>query len=162
FSSSIADLQFSESNTNIVYATSGGHLYKSLNKGARWSKADQLDTQVAHKAIIINKADPEKVYVTTAGAGLYETTDGGKNLSKAENQNLPSQIEARSLLFAPDGEYALSFVAGQGVYRLNSGSSTWQLYSQNSEVGNSYKAIIHPLDDSYIYASTSLQDIYLS
>ncbi|MCB9790608.1 hypothetical protein H6764_01150, partial [Candidatus Nomurabacteria bacterium] len=162
FPSAVADLQFSESTSSLVYLTSGGHLYRSQDKGVTWSKVDQLNSPVALKAIVINRSDAQKLYVTTGGDGIYKTTNGGNDLAKTEGTNLPNQVEARSLLFSPDGSYALTFVSGQGVYRLGSGSSVWQLQSSSFEVSSSYQSYIHPLNKDYVYVSASLQDLYIS
>jgi photosystem II stability/assembly factor-like uncharacterized protein len=96
---SVGALAVAPSNANIIYAgtgeqTAGNGVYKSTDAGATWTNIGLKDTKFI-TSIVIDPRNPDIIVVGVLGhpilgvaaanlnKGVYKTTDGGKNWTKA-------------------------------------------------------------------------------
>jgi photosystem II stability/assembly factor-like uncharacterized protein len=96
---SVGALAVAPSNANIVYAgtgeqTAGNGVYKSTDAGTTWTNIGLKDTKFI-SSIIVDPRNPDIIVVGVLGhpilgvaaanvnKGVYKTTDGGKNWTKA-------------------------------------------------------------------------------
>ena len=96
---SVGALAVAPSNANIIYAgtgeqTAGNGVYKSTDAGATWTNIGLKDTKFI-TSIIVDPRNPDVIVVGVLGhpilgvaaanqnKGVYKTTDGGKNWTKA-------------------------------------------------------------------------------
>ncbi len=96
---SVGAIAVAPSNANIVFAgtgeqTAGNGVYKSTDAGATWTNIGLKDTKFI-TSIVVDPRNPDIIIVgvlghpilgvaaASANKGVYKTTDGGKNWTKA-------------------------------------------------------------------------------
>ncbi|MDH7484867.1 MAG: YCF48-related protein [Anaerolineae bacterium] len=104
-----------------------GGLYRSSDGGQSWERlttaARGLETTSVRR-VLLDAANPEKVYIAPSGAGLYRSGDGGESW-EASHAGLPAGSDILSLLQTADGTLWASRDGG-GVYRSTDGGQRWQ------------------------------------
>lgn len=126
----------STSPRTLYLGTLGGRVFASMDGGLNWNQVFQVPTVPGPSAcgigfpapacilaLAVDPTTPSNVYVGTAGAGISRSQDRGVTWS-AFNAGLSSAAVqgVKGLLFDGGTLYA---GAGDGLYRLNSGASTW-------------------------------------
>ena len=159
---SIGAIAVAPSDPNIVYVGTGEpdirsqHSYgigvfKSTDAGKTWRSIGLAETRQIGK-IVIDPADPDRVYVAALGhvykanpeRGVYRTTDGGshwtKVLASAKSPNDAGAVDVAldpqhpMTLYAslwatrrpPWAVYAPSNLPGGGLYKSTDGGATWR------------------------------------
>ena len=157
-SQGVYEIKIAPSNTNILYMTYLGDVYRSDDRGESWSA-----TSFPHVTIEVNDPyrmngqkmavdpnNPDVVYVGTPQNGLFVTTDGGDSwqqvasvpVSSKDSQGLFPGITG--IVFDPTSGvtggktnviYASSY--GHGVYESTDGGVSWSALSGGpSDVGS--------------------------
>jgi hypothetical protein len=106
-------------NPSTIFAGTGGGIYRSTDFGANWVK---VSTTIAGcKDVLIDPANPSRVWVGTSSQGVYQSTDGGTTWT-AMNTGLGDMtvnklaINPNSYLFAgTDGAAAYRWSLSVGV-----------------------------------------------
>jgi hypothetical protein len=66
-------------NSSILYATGfESSAWKSSDRGEHWSRIPGFNFKWGHR-VIPDPADPEKVYITTFGGGVWHGSVNGKD-----------------------------------------------------------------------------------
>jgi len=168
-----------DSNTAWVAAigplwSSGGDrgLYKTTDGGETWNKTLEIDEHTGVTDLIIHPENPEILYAAAfqrarhvftylgggPGSGIYKSTDGGENWTKA-NTGLPTVNLGRIGLAVsqanPDIIYAIVEAAQgkSGFYKTTNAGASWSKQSSYVTSGNYYQEIIaDPTDANRIFA----------
>lgn len=150
-------------NPDIVYAGAMGSawgdskhrgVYQTTNGGKTWDKILYVDERTGVADMIVDPVNPNKIFVAMwdfrrtpwdfvsggEGSGLYHTLDGGKNWTRAEEDDgMPKGILGRIGIAQskskPNILYALIEAKENGLYKSTDGGKKWNLVSTKN-IGN--------------------------
>ena len=133
----VFSIDFDPRDPNVMYACSKngenegngredfhGTVMKSINGGATWLPiCDGLDVNQEFYKIIVDKGDPDKLYLATQGDGVFISCDGGA-VWVPWNEGLTNPVAGtngnnvtNTLVLSADGGYLYFGTAGSGVFR---------------------------------------------
>jgi hypothetical protein len=111
------DIAVAPSNTNIIYASKGGSLFKSTDNGVTFNAVTGMQGSYITD-IAIHSTDPDKVWVTysnyTAGAKIYYTSNGGTTWTNISG-SLPN-IPANAVVYQPGTNNGIYVGTDAGVF----------------------------------------------
>ncbi|NRA50735.1 MAG: glycosyl hydrolase, partial [Phaeodactylibacter sp.] len=154
--------------------SSGGErgVYKTTDGGENWELILELDEHTGATDLVMDPRDPDVLYAAALqrrrhvftyvgggpGSGIYKTTDGGQNWSKA-NKGLPSgDIGRIGLAISPANPeyiYAMVEAAGDasGFFRSTNRGASWSKQDDYFTRGNYYSEIVaHPTKPEVVFA----------
>jgi photosystem II stability/assembly factor-like uncharacterized protein len=105
------------SNANIVFASKGSHLYKSIDNAATFTELDGLPGSYV-SSFCIHNTDPDKVWVTfsnyISGVKIYYSSNGGMTWTNISGPlpNLPANV----VVFQPNTNNGIYVGMDAGVY----------------------------------------------
>jgi uncharacterized repeat protein (TIGR01451 family) len=125
------------SNSSILFAGTGGGIFKSTDGGANWTLSNSgiTSSQIIH-AIVIDAANPSTMYAAKASAGLvFKSTNGGQTWSNVSGGlvNFPTLASALAI----DPSTPASVYVGldsSGVFKSLSGGGNWQPTGQRADL----------------------------
>ena len=165
YSEGIFTLVGSRTDPNLVYAGSGGRLYRTADGGATWTKSADLVGAIS--SLIIHPQDASKLYVGTDGDGGYyypfgafaQSTNTGGNwtydsqLGVLNHVSVALDAASPSTLFL--GLARETITAERGVRRSDDGGATWVHAENGLPEGAEVEAIaIDPAKTATVYAGT--------
>ena len=124
-------IKVAPSDPNLVYAATTQGVFKSSDAGASWS---QIHNVVMATDLLIHPNNPDMVVVgcgnfSSAGFGLYRTTDGGDAWAKATT-GIPTQFNGKiQLSMAPGSPNIIYASIGNGFSQ--SDGASWLCHSSN-------------------------------
>ncbi|HPD32493.1 MAG TPA: hypothetical protein PLL20_21070 [Phycisphaerae bacterium] len=124
----IAAIRFAPSNPQVVYAISGNKIWRSLDNGATWTAGPVL--LGGARAIEVDPADANVVYVGTWGLGMYKSVDGGQTFMEI-NTGLPLTSLFYGLQAFAVGDVRYCILSGDVIYRRLPGEANWECYSMS-------------------------------
>lgn len=109
--------------SHILFAgAENGGIYKSTDGGATWRISGHgMDPQAAIRDIVIDPSDPEALYAADLHTGVYCSDDGGRVWVRI-NDGLRTRA-VKALALSADGQVLYAATEGEGVFRLDVGSS---------------------------------------
>ncbi len=111
------DLAIAPSNANVIYASKGNSLFKSVDNAATFTSVAGLPNSYISD-IAIHNTDPNKVWVSfsnyTAGSKVYYTSDGGSTWVNISG-SLPN-LPANALAFQPGTSNGIYVGMDAGVF----------------------------------------------
>jgi hypothetical protein len=155
----VYEIRIAPSNTNILYMTFEGYIFRSTNKGATWTQTNfahvtadpNVNDRGTGQKMAIDPNNPNVVYVGTMQNGLFVTNDGGvtwQNVSAVPvSQVNPGNGEypgITGIVFDPafggvtGGKTNTIFASsyGNGVYESTNAGASWsKLNGGPSSVG---------------------------
>ncbi|MBI3895366.1 MAG: hypothetical protein HY313_05500 [Acidobacteria bacterium] len=145
-------------NPSTVYvAAAGGGVWKSTNRGARWSPISDHLASLASGAVAVDPFTGEIWYGTGElnfcrdcyyGAGVYRSADGGSNWARVNQESFlasPTSV----IVFDPKAQDTLFIGRSTGLWRSGDGGQTWKTVLQ----GVITDFVFHSLDSSIAYAA---------
>ena len=152
FGGNLDHLKIAPSNNQIMFASRGSNLYKTLNGGlTNWTQVTGFLGSI--NAIAIHPTNPNQIAIaTTAAQKVYVSNDGGATWN-SYLYNLPN-FSAQALVWENNTTNGLYLGMNYGVYYIdNDSSNQWKTFSNNLP-----NVIISELEinyvDSKIYAGT--------
>ena len=141
----VYEIQVAAGNSNVMYMTFGGYVFKSTNKGTTWTQTafsgfnDSSDPandsyRMNGQKMAIDPNNPNIVYLGTPSNGLYVTTNGGKSWTSVSAIPDAAGEGITGILFDPavggvvNGVICTIFASacyGKGVYESTNGGATW-------------------------------------
>jgi PKD repeat protein/photosystem II stability/assembly factor-like uncharacterized protein len=129
---SLTILNVAPSNSNVIYASKGANLYKTINGGSSWTNISSgLPTASASMTYLtISPSDPNKIWITFSGYSatekVYKSINGGSTWINYTGNlpNLPVNC-AIAQNGSPDGVYIGTEI---GVFYRDTTLLTWQPY----------------------------------
>lgn len=150
-----------ESRSGALYAAGYGAtpISRSTDRGATWTP---LSKGLGHKdvtSILVDRAEPDTLYVGTADAGVFKTTDGGATWFPARAGMGSASV---SDLAQSSGRPSLLFAATRttGVFVSSNGAKTWQNISHGLPSGWVNQIAVDPYDQHDLYAGTGSNGVY--
>jgi hypothetical protein len=111
------DIAVAPSDANIIYASKGASLFKSIDNGATFSEVAGMQGSFITD-IAIHTTDPNKVWVTysnySAGAKIYFTSNGGSSWVNISG-SLPN-LPANAVTYQPGTDDGIYIGMDAGVY----------------------------------------------
>jgi hypothetical protein len=168
-SEGVYEIQIAPSNSNIMYMTYEGYVFKSTNKGTTWTETSFAPVtentgdgyRFWGQKMAVDPANPNVVYVGTPRNGLFVTADGGSTWQSVSavpvsltdgSGNHPgiTGIEFDQALGAAGGKTNTIFAAsyGNGVYESTNGGTSW------SAIGGPSNVVYAAVSGTGVYYST--------
>jgi hypothetical protein len=143
-------LAVARSNSNFVYASTGGNIFKSTDGGNSWVSVTMGiptgSSQITY--IAVKPTDEQTVYVSLSGyastAKVYKTTNGGASWTNITATGLPN-VPANCIEVENNAVFGVYLGTDLGVYYTNDTLTAWVPY--NSGLPN---VIIDELEINYI------------
>jgi len=107
-------------NTTYYWGSTNGVIFISIDSGATWDILSDTGNGVVNK-IIINALNPDKMYCSVQGGGLYKSDDAGVSWSKI----LPVVPTGYDVEFKPDGTYSTIYASGVDFFVSTNSGATW-------------------------------------
>lgn len=129
FGNNLDNLKIAPSDSNIMYASEGGALYRTTDGGAtNWTQT--ANPGGAINSIAIHPTNPNKIAVaTTSAAKVRVSEDGGQTWINLF-AGLPN-FSALAVLWHDNGEDALYLGMDYGIYYIDNTFAEWQPYSNS-------------------------------
>ncbi len=140
----VYEIQVAANNSNVMYMTFDGYVFKSTNKGTTWTQTafsgfnDSSDPandsyRPNGQKMAIDPNNPNIVYVGTPSNGLYVSKDGGTTWTRVSAIPAAAGQGITGILFDPavggviNGVTQTIFASsyGHGVYESTNGGATW-------------------------------------
>ena len=140
----VYEIQVAASNSNVMYMTFGGYVFKSTNKGTTWTQTSFTpfnntndpandNYRFSGQKMAIDPNNPNIVYVGTPSNGLYVSTNGGQTWNSVSAIPDAAGEGITGILFDPavggvvNGATQTIFASsyGHGVYESTNGGATW-------------------------------------
>jgi photosystem II stability/assembly factor-like uncharacterized protein len=148
-------------------ATSG--VWKTENAGITWTPIFDEQATQSIGDIAISDADPNVIWVgtgeanifraSTAGAGVYKTTDGGKtwaHMGLAATQTIGRIVLHPSnpdIVYVAASGHEWTYNPDRGVFKTTDGGKTWQKVLYTSDKAGAIDIVIDPKEPDTLYAS---------
>ena len=128
FGGDLNQMKIAPSNNQIIYASRGAQLYRTMDGGATdWQT---MNPPGGINSIAIHPADPMRIAVAVTGAAKVRVShDGGENWDSM-TLNLPN-FSALSVLWDDNGSNGLYLGMDYGVYYIDDTFSEWQPFLTN-------------------------------
>lgn len=146
FAQNIGSLAINPLTPNVLYATSGGKIYKSTNGGNNWVESAVVVDGVTINTVTVNPSVPDYVYVGLSSFGVARSPNGsgatgltGSGQSwRLQNGSAP-YLATNELICAGGGYCTASHAApfnagtpGTAPYNIPSGAVSTMVFSKNS------------------------------
>ena len=162
----VLDIVIDPTSPSILYAGTGGAIFKSTDYGDHWTPIAAL--QRVH-ALFIDPESPNTIYAGVGGAeidsgGVYKSTDFGVHWNPAGLQDDPitsliGQFGASNTLYAGTGGQFLE-ATGNGIFRSPDNGTTWEPVNQNLSSPFILSMLVDPNAPNTIYAGTMGRGIF--
>lgn len=128
FGGDLNQMKIAPSNNQIIYASRGAQLYRTMDGGATdWQT---MNPPGGINSIAIHPADPMRIAVAVTGTAKVRVSyDGGENWDSM-TLNLPN-FSALSVLWDDNGSNGLYLGMDYGVYYIDDTFSEWQPFLTN-------------------------------
>jgi len=147
-------VEISRSHPDIVYAivehkTAGG-IYRSNDRGATWTRQNQLNPRpMYYSQIRIDPKNPDKVWVL---GGVSMSLDGGKTFT-SEGLSDKVHTDHHALWIDPNDPDRLLLGNDGGLYFSYDGAKNWD-FIDNLPIGQYYDIDIDTRDPYWVYGGT--------
>ena len=156
---SLDNLKIAQSDNQVMYASQGNGLYKTIDGGTTNWQLTSLPGGTIN-SIAIHPSDPDRVAVaTTSSNRVFVSTDGGQSW-ESYKKNLPN-FSALALVWQENGGNGLYVGMNYGLYYIDDTMTEWIPYDTNLP-----NVIINELEINYadgkIYAATYGRGLWAS
>ena len=139
--------------------------------GAKWVERGPYNVAGRSRVLLIHPTNPLKMWMGTAGGGIWSSTDGGVNWAPVSDQ-LPC-LAISSMVFDPkdpntmyagtgEGYYNIDAISGRGILKSQDGGLTWQLLTGSSALNNVNRISVSPTNSNVILAACQYGGIFRS
>jgi photosystem II stability/assembly factor-like uncharacterized protein len=160
-----------ENGKPVIYAgTEPPAVFRSRDEGKSWDELPgwrdmpgkdkwvfPMPPHIPHaKSMAVDPRDPRVLYVGVEQAGLFKTTDGGRNWRELDSYSRPddeSYRDVHQIVLRPGHPDELYMTTGMGLYRSKDGGERWDhlTYRNTFRIGYPDKLIFSPRDDRTMF-----------
>ena len=116
-----------------VFIIVRGNLLKSADGGQSWQRLTQgIDNRGKISNLTIPSQNPQILYISTLGDGIYKSQNGGESWFKV-NQGLDT-LQLDLLLTDSQGDRVLATGDEQGLYYSDNGGSSWRKFRSERKI----------------------------
>ncbi|OFY64485.1 MAG: hypothetical protein A3H98_10270 [Bacteroidetes bacterium RIFCSPLOWO2_02_FULL_36_8] len=126
FTGDIQFLKVAPSDTNVIYVSTWGGFYKTIDGGTNWINISSKLPSVSITKILIHPDDSRKIWLTngySSNSSVYESTNGGDTWQNISG-TLPN-ISANCIQFDPGSNDGLYLGTDLGVFYRNDSIGDW-------------------------------------
>ena len=98
-------------------------LFRSTNGGSAWTEAARLPPGLFVESVALDPSDPQRVWVTSLGGGVFRSTDGGETLSQVAAEEFAG---AGPIVVDPEDSNRVFVGTFRGVWWSEDGGNRWQ------------------------------------
>ncbi len=158
FGGDLSQMKIAASNNQIMYASRGAQLYRTMDGGATdWQT---MTPPGGVNSIAIHPTDPMRVAVAVTGAAKVRISDDGGQTWTSMTLNLPD-FSALAVVWDDNGSNGLYLGMDYGVYYIDDTFSEWQPFMTNLP-----NVIVNELEinqaNGKIYAGTYGRGLWVS
>jgi photosystem II stability/assembly factor-like uncharacterized protein len=147
-------IDIARSDPNIVYAlieAKDGGLYRSLDRGATWTKQSPLQERPSYfSQIRVDPKDPQRVW--WLATSLYHSVDGGKTF-KSDSTAIQVHPDHHAMWIDPADPRHIMLGNDGGVYFTYDEGRNWD-YIDNLPIGQFYDVAVDAREPYWIYGGT--------
>lgn len=152
----VGSLALHPTNPNVLYAATGGVVYRSVNGGASWVEGAG---PVGVIEVALDPSRPTTVYALSSRQ-LFKSVNGGASWTSSVPVVTPPASQLGHLAVDPAQPSRLYLSAGGGVWRSDNGGASWRRFSQGLP-GSEITALAVPRRPSgTAFAGTRLGGLY--
>jgi photosystem II stability/assembly factor-like uncharacterized protein len=153
----------------VLYAWTSLGLYKTVNGGTNWQKLGlNLPEGVYAGHIAIAPTNPNRIYVSTSGASVQCSADGGNTWAQCSNGLYGSTWPGSSLYFvtamavSPTNELVAYTTTWRGyLFKTSDGGNTWYPIADSDGEWWVSQIYIAPSNSNVLYALNDEYDSFL-
>jgi photosystem II stability/assembly factor-like uncharacterized protein len=156
----IMDIVIDPVSPNILYAGTGGVVYKSTDYGATWIPKAIIPLAYT---LLINPLSTNEIYAGSGGpylgsGGIYKSTDSGETWGKTGLEeyaitSLAGDFGSSGIIYAGTGGVFLK-TSGQGIFQSTNQGASWEPINNNLTAPFILSMIIDPNAFGSLYAGT--------
>lgn len=136
----------------------------SASNLARWQLAGPTNIGGRCTCVVCDPADPDHIWMGSAGGGVWVSTDAGRSWSASWSQHAPLEIGSLAVdpsrpgtLYCGTGEANLSAdsYSGDGIYRSTNNGRTWAAWARSGRTGVPRRIgviAVDPFDSKHLIA----------
>jgi len=149
-----------------VYAGTGfgDRFWRSSNQGAAWTHDVALFSHDSEHAVVPDPVDPQTVYLTAYGQGVFRSDDDGLSWFNPDSSTQTlTNLFARPLVAWPGQSGHLYVGTGGGVFETVNGGSTWRPDTTGLPPSFSVRSLaLVPGSPATLYAGSDSFGVYRS
>jgi photosystem II stability/assembly factor-like uncharacterized protein len=153
-------LDVARSDPNIIYAvveSEKGGVFRSLDRGATWSRQNALDERPSYfSQIRVDPRNPERVWLLATS--LYRSTDGGKTFT-SDSIAVRVHPDHHAMWIDPNDSRHVMLGNDGGVYFTYDEGRQWD-YIANLPIGQFYDVAVDARQPYWIYGGTQDNGTY--
>lgn len=157
-------LETSPGTNDHLFAGSGDGVYKTTDGGSSWQAINSgipLNTSI--RAMAIDPANANNIYVGTDSLFLYKSTNGGGSWTHVTNGFLPQDVFLRTITIDYASTSTLYAGSDSGrIYKSTDAGSNWSLMTTLAATHSVRNILIHPALHNVIFAATFGDGIFVS
>jgi len=148
----VAALAIDRSNSQNIYAVTGGGVFKTINGGNSWSAVNTGMTGRWLSSVVIDPNNSSTIYAGSDIDGVFKSSDGGSTW-KAVNNGL-SGTEVQTLAVDPaNGLTIYAGTANGGIAKSTDGGSSWSAANTGfTGVPYVWSLAVDPSNSQTVYA----------
>jgi PKD repeat protein len=137
----------------VLYAWTTLGLYKTTNGGAHWNKLGlNLPTGDAIEQIAIAPTNSNRIYVSTMGASVQCSTDGGNTWTQCSNGLYAGPDNVTAMAVSPTNELVAYTATWRGLlFKTIDGGNQWVAISDTSNIWAVSQIYIAPSNPNVLY-----------
>lgn len=134
-----------------------GGFDKTIDGGLKWNSIGLSDYDIS--GLTIDASDPDSIYATAQGVGIFKTIDGGTNWDPISSSDISKIfIDPNSPLIL----YGFSIWNPTGVFKSIDGGQTWNPINDGLTNLGVRALAIDPVTSTTLYAGTQGGGVFLS
>lgn len=155
FGEPVRSLYMLSNDTRIMYVTTSGKIYKTLNQGQSWqdislSLQNEYGGNFKVNQIAIDPHNESRIYTATTH-GLLRSNDAGVSFSSIELLTAGDEPRVSSIGLDPIRQNVIYIGVGSQIHKSDDGGSSWQIKKLNTPREISVIKV-KPDDSSVIFA----------
>ncbi|MBX3314995.1 MAG: hypothetical protein KF906_11810 [Actinobacteria bacterium] len=139
-----------------VYTISREYLLKSTDGGTTWKRLNRgLDNKFQLSSVQIDQQDPDRLYASSRGDGVFRSDDGGASWERTASLGKGRSSVLHLRVSPHDGDHLYATSPEQGVTETTDGGRSWKAVAgfERTAVG---AVAFDPTDPDVAYMGTGL------
>jgi hypothetical protein len=136
----------------VFYAGGHGEVLRTINHGEDWASAP-VDPRANASATALSSDDPETLYISFRGAGVWKSEDGAESVERSDAGMLASHTDALAADPHNDG-HLLTSSSGDGVYVSDEDGDTWR--RPQSDPADLFDITFSPTEEDLVFGVSNV------
>jgi photosystem II stability/assembly factor-like uncharacterized protein len=160
---SVSTLAIDPNNSEVIYAGTGGRLFKTTNGGESWSAIGNL---LCPELLAIDPHNSQTLYAVASYdcydycTTVYKSTDGGVNWIRSDSGTSFYYVSA--LVIDPINTQTIYVSDNEGMAKSTDGGGSWNAVIRQPGASSVSSVVADPVRPSVIYAGTNGDGVFRS